>query len=156
FLILDEPSNGLDPTQIHEMRLLIQRLAEQATVILSTHIMQEVNAICDRALILRNGRLVVDEHLATLKQTASIRVRTQGDADLAALLSGSSQLGQVERLEQGGEWRIGISGERDLAVAEVAQSLVQAGLPVYHLAPEVRDLETIFAEVNNEEQQDAA
>lgn len=155
FLILDEPSNGLDPTQIHEMRLLIQRLAEQATVILSTHIMQEVNAICDRALILRNGRLVVDEHLATLKQTASIRVRTQGDADLAALLSGSSQLGQVERLEQG-EWRIGISGERDLAVAEVAQSLVQAGLPVYHLAPEVRDLETIFAEVNNEEQQDAA
>ena len=59
-VILDEPTNGLDPTQILQMRELIRELAKTATVIVSTHILQEVQAVCDRVLILRAGQLVVD------------------------------------------------------------------------------------------------
>src|SRR3546814_11119320 len=55
-LILDEPTNGLDPSQIRQMRSLIRRLAEHATVILSTHILQEVQAVCDRVIIVNRGR----------------------------------------------------------------------------------------------------
>ena len=73
--ILDEPTNGLDPSQTEHMRSLIQRLAESATVILSTHIMQEVDAICDRAIILRGGELVLDERLSDLKESNRFLVR---------------------------------------------------------------------------------
>ena len=67
-LILDEPSNGLDPNQNQEMRDLIMTLAKEATVILSTHVMQEVDAICDRVLIMSAGKLTVDENLRDLRR----------------------------------------------------------------------------------------
>ena len=60
-LILDEPTSGLDPNQIIEIRNLISRVGKQKTVLLSTHIMQEVEAICDRVLIIKEGRIVADE-----------------------------------------------------------------------------------------------
>ena len=66
FLILDEPTNGLDPGQTQHMRQLIQKLAESATIILSTHIMQEVDAICDRAIILRGGDETDLQRLVTI------------------------------------------------------------------------------------------
>ena len=60
-LILDEPTSGLDPNQIIEIRNLISRVGKQKTVLLSTHIMQEVEAICDRVIIIKEGRIVADE-----------------------------------------------------------------------------------------------
>jgi ABC-2 type transport system ATP-binding protein len=66
-LILDEPTNGLDPGQTEGMRQLIRRIANRATVILSTHIMQEVEAVCDRVLVLSNGKLILNGLLADLK-----------------------------------------------------------------------------------------
>ncbi|MDG2425283.1 MAG: ATP-binding cassette domain-containing protein [Flavobacteriales bacterium] len=65
-LILDEPTTGLDPLQLEDIRALIRRLGEQATVILSTHIMQEVEAVCDRVVILSKGRIVEDAAAADL------------------------------------------------------------------------------------------
>src|SRR5688572_7309142 len=62
-LILDEPTNGLDPTQIQHMRDLIRSLTKQSTVIISTHILQEVQAICDRVIIIRNGRVALDARM---------------------------------------------------------------------------------------------
>src|SRR3546814_5016673 len=67
-LILDEPTNGLDPSQIRQMRSLIRRLAEHATVILSTHILQEVQAVCDRVIIVNRGRVALDSPLAELNK----------------------------------------------------------------------------------------
>lgn len=148
-LILDEPSNGLDPNQIREMRNLIHNLAKEATVILSTHIMQEVNAVCDRALILRNGELAVDENLATLKQTKSARLRTSQDVDVQALMTQQSGIGEVERIDAG-DWRIALDDDSESQVAQIANHLVGNSAPIYHLALETRDLETIFAEVNDE------
>ena len=75
-LILDEPTNGLDPWQTEHMRQLIRRYARQATVILSTHILQEVEAVCDRVLVLNNGRLVLDERLDKLQASGSLLLRT--------------------------------------------------------------------------------
>ena len=68
-LVLDEPTNGLDPDQIHAIRDLIRRLGERTTILLSTHILQEVEAVCDRVLMLVGGRLVEDAPLTDLLHT---------------------------------------------------------------------------------------
>ncbi|MCK9451294.1 MAG: gliding motility-associated ABC transporter ATP-binding subunit GldA [Bacteroidales bacterium] len=67
-LILDEPTSGLDPNQLVDIRALIKSLGKEKTVILSTHIMQEVEAICDRAIIINNGKLVADDSTQNLKK----------------------------------------------------------------------------------------
>ena len=142
FLILDEPTNGLDPGQTQHMRQLVRELARSATVILSTHIMQEVNAICDRALILRNGALVLDERLKDLQRSDVLRLRTDPEAAVDELLgSGASSLGE-------GRWRLTMDGDLDAAARTVAEALVGANAPIYELAPEQRDLETLFREVS--------
>jgi ABC-2 type transport system ATP-binding protein len=80
-LILDEPTNGLDPQQTLQMRELIRAIAKDATVILSTHIMQEVDALCDRVLMMRAGHLVLDEKLADLRISRSLLLRSSLAAD---------------------------------------------------------------------------
>ncbi|MCY3639418.1 MAG: ABC transporter ATP-binding protein, partial [Gammaproteobacteria bacterium] len=142
FLILDEPTNGLDPGQTQHMRQLVRELARSATVILSTHIMQEVNAICDRALILRNGALVLDERLKDLQRSNVLHLRTAPEAMLSAPPGVSaSSLGR-------GRWRFTVEGDLDAAARAIAESLVGGGAPVYELAAEQRDLETLFREVS--------
>nr|MBP6682291.1 ABC transporter ATP-binding protein [Halioglobus sp.] len=83
-LILDEPTNGLDPQQTEHMRRLIQGLARQATIILSTHIMQEVDAICERVLVLRHGRLALDARLDKLRQSRTMVLRTDNSVESLA------------------------------------------------------------------------
>ena len=141
FLILDEPTNGLDPGQTQHMRQLVRDLAQSATVILSTHIMQEVNAICDRALILRNGALVLDERLKDLQQTNALRLRTAASAPVASLVKGASSLGE-------GAWLLKVEGDLDAAADQAAKALLDAEAPIYELAPQQRDLETLFREVS--------
>ncbi|HRP68736.1 MAG TPA: ABC transporter ATP-binding protein, partial [Turneriella sp.] len=67
-LILDEPTSGLDPNQIHEIRQLIRNLAKEKTIILSTHILKEVEDTCERAIIINNGRIVLDERLDKIQR----------------------------------------------------------------------------------------
>lgn len=73
-LILDEPTSGLDPNQIVEIRSLIQNLGKNKTVMLSTHIMQEVEAICDRVIIINNGKIVADNETANYQQFGNTKV----------------------------------------------------------------------------------
>jgi ABC-2 type transport system ATP-binding protein len=70
-LILDEPTSGLDPNQIIEIRTFIASLAKKKTILLSTHIMQEVEAICDRVVIINLGKVVADEATAELRKKES-------------------------------------------------------------------------------------
>lgn len=70
-LILDEPTTGLDPNQIIEIRELIKRIGKDKTVLLSTHIMQEVEAICDRAIIINDGKIVADKSIDSLKKASA-------------------------------------------------------------------------------------
>ena len=154
FLILDEPTNGLDPSQTQHMRELIQRLATTATVILSTHIMQEVDAICDRAIILRGGKLVLDERLADLQVSNRYRVRTAPDRNLADLLAADGSISQT-RDDGLGSWTVTVSGAHDAATDSLARHVTGAGWPLFELGVVKRDLESVFREVN-EESRDAA
>ena len=144
-LILDEPTNGLDPSQTQHMRELIRRLAEQATVILSTHIMQEVDAICDRVMILRGGELAVDERLDALKESARVTLATDArQADVAAAV------GDFAKVTSDGEgYAVDFDDPPDAEhTAALAERLVAGGIAIHGLAAEKRDLETVFRQVN--------
>ena len=143
-LILDEPTNGLDPSQTQHMRELIVRLASQATVILSTHIMQEVDAVCDRVMILRAGELALDERLSALKESARVNLAT--DAPLERIQSAID--GFATASASGDGFAVTFDGSPDEShVAALAERLVAGGVAVHSLAPEKRDLETVFREV---------
>ncbi len=145
FLILDEPTNGLDPGQTQHMRQLVRELAASATVILSTHIMQEVGAVCDRVLMLRDGRLALDERLDDLQATSRLELRTDPEAEIGELENGTlSGLGD-------GRWQVGVTGDLGLAADRIARELVSRNIPVYELSPQQRDLETVFREVSEGE-----
>jgi len=147
FVILDEPSNGLDPTQTQHMRELIRRLAQKATVILSTHIMQEVKAVCDRVLILRAGTLALDERLQDLQQASAVLLKTDAQIDVKQVLGGMAVIAGIVP-DAAGYWRIELEGDLDAGVSALATALVQAGVPVYSLVPAAQDLESIFKQVN--------
>ncbi len=146
-IILDEPTNGLDPTQIFQMRELIRELAKTATVILSTHILQEVQAVCERVLIMRGGKLVVDSRIEDLQSRRQLRVAIDsGEAsDYLGRVAGVSK---VEKLETADDKSSYLLDCGETAAPEVAAAIANAGDKLYSLSPEVRNLETVFAEVN--------
>jgi ABC-2 type transport system ATP-binding protein len=151
FLVLDEPTNGLDPSQTQHMRDLIRRLSAQATIILSTHIMQEVNAVCDRAMILRNGRLVLDESLVALRRSERLLVGTDAEPEkVGAALRGIDGVGSALPTRSGAK-RVALpfSGDVETTAARVVAALVGANIRVFSVAPEQRDLETVFREVSD-------
>ena len=102
-LILDEPTDGLDPNQKHEVRRLINELAKDKLVIVSTHILEEVHEVCSRVIIISNGRIVADETPAALESRSryhnAVSVRFTSPADLAAATGGIEALGDVAAVE---------------------------------------------------------
>jgi ABC-2 type transport system ATP-binding protein len=158
-LILDEPTNGLDPSQTEQMRHLIQALARSATVILSTHIMQEVDAVCDRVLILRHGKLVVDAKLEEMRDSKELRLLTSMDRKSAeenlTKVEGvrEVQAGPEDETSKDGKilsYRLKLTDAADAnqVSALVARAIHAAGADLYRLQPEQHDLETLFREVN--------
>ena len=153
-LILDEPTNGLDPHQTQQMRALIKKLALNATVILSTHIMQEVDAICDRVLMLRSGHLILDERQDELRNSRSLLLKT--NAGVESLASYLQRLPQIDQLtcsakdEEVEEFTLTLreTADLDTAANNIAQCVLKAGGKLYALQPMVRDLDTIFREAN--------
>jgi len=162
-LILDEPTNGLDPEQTQHMRELICQIAQHATVILSTHIMQEVEAICHRVLMLRAGELVVDAKLEDLKRTNHLVIDTSmSQAEISALKStdGVTDITLISAINDDkndvsdiDSYSYRFSLNADAAVknisAALGQQIFQAGHQIFRLTPEHRDLETLFREVND-------
>jgi ABC-2 type transport system ATP-binding protein len=98
-LILDEPTSGLDPNQILEIRKLIKQISEQKTVILSTHIMQEVQALCDRVIVIHQGKIVADDLLKNLLSGKKEQVVLVVEWDGAAPLSAIESISGVEKVE---------------------------------------------------------
>ena len=144
-LILDEPTNGLDPSQTQHMRELIKARAETATVILSTHIMQEVSAVCDRVLIMRDGVLVVDARVEDLQRTNDIELYTS--SSIESVQEALRDHAQVKAMGD----RLIVTTPNALEnknVDEIASLLVKSGVSIYSLTPEHRSLETLFKEVS--------
>ena len=100
-LILDEPTDGLDPNQKHHVRELIKNLARDKIVIISTHILEEVTAVCSRAIIIAQGRIVADGTPAELESRSkyhqAVSVRLSENYDLAADLADLSEVSEVEK-----------------------------------------------------------
>jgi len=156
FLILDEPTNGLDPTQIQHMRDLITGLAARATVIISTHILQEVQAICDRVIIINNGRKALDSRLDELQADPRLLLRTDAPpADVTAVLGGSPGITAIKEVngrpyEPGYCYALALDpqGDRDRTAAALARQVQTEEWQLYALHPETRNLETVFAEIS--------
>jgi len=148
-LILDEPTVGLDPTQIVEVRRLIRRLARRSTVFLSTHILSEVEATCDRAIILLNGEVRADAHLTELSATTdAVLVLGGGVPDVTRDLKALPGVGSVEvtGTPDGRQYRIRGSDSGDLrpAIYDLAR---KRNWPLRELRRDVRTLETVFNEL---------
>lgn len=147
-LILDEPTSGLDPNQIVEIRELISRLGKEKLVLLSTHIMQEVESICNRVLIINKGEIIVDDRMENIKQLArgsiEILVEFNQKADTAKLKGIAGILTVTE--ESGHAYLIQGTAEKDLR-EELFQFAVENGLKVLSLQKKEKNLEQIFQQL---------
>ena len=145
-LILDEPTSGLDPNQLAEIRELIKKIGKQKTVMLSTHIMQEVEAICDRVVIINKGQIVADDKASILqieKGHQTVYVEFEGTVSKNQLAK-ISQVAKVEAFDKG--WLLEGNGEEDLrkVIAQFAQT---NNLLVLTLRTEEKTLEEVFKEL---------
>ncbi len=154
-IILDEPTNGLDPTQINHMRDLIRELARSATVILSTHILQEVQAVCNRVLILRSGEMAVNARLDELQLGRRLLLTIDND-NAATYLRDIKGVQSVD-VSDSGHNRSAYLLEADADCApDIAAAVLGAGDKLFGLQAEERNLETVFAEVNTVAAKEAA
>jgi ABC-2 type transport system ATP-binding protein len=149
-LILDEPTNGLDPTQIRQMRSLITELAKSSTVIISTHILQEVQAVCNRVIIIKDGKVALDSRLDDLRQSSRLLVSSKADPSKA--VQQFSTLPMIAKAVQAGEHRFELELRKGAdsreAAAAVANAVHAQHWPLYGLQYESRTLETVFAEIS--------
>jgi ABC-2 type transport system ATP-binding protein len=143
-LILDEPTTGLDPNQIIEIREVIRQLGRNKTILFSSHILQEVEALCDRVVIINKGNLVADSRIGDLKQGLSghqLRVRFGQEPD-GAWQNGLKAATHVARSEDG-DWLLDTEDLESLR-KQVMESALQHNLNVVSLHSESRNLEEIF------------
>ena len=144
-LILDEPTSGLDPNQLIDIRNLISSLGKEKTVLLSTHIMQEVEAICERAIIINKGVVVADDKIENLKQenAASNVVVVEFESEVSEdLLQGIPQVGRVQRVKEN-HWIIEPQGDTDIR-ANLMRWSVERGLIIKTLQKEDLSIEEAF------------
>jgi ABC-2 type transport system ATP-binding protein len=149
-LILDEPTIGLDPTQIVEVRGLIRRLADHSTVLFSTHILSEVETLCDRAIILINGQVRADARLSELAQTSDavlvLQSKTDGIERELRKLSGVRGL-ELGRTPDGfPSYRVLGLGDVDLCPAIYNLARVN-NWAMRELRRDVRTLESVFSQL---------
>ena len=147
-LILDEPTTGLDPNQLVEIRELIKNIGKNKTVFLSTHIMQEVEAICNRVIIINNGKIVTDKKLNNLvkdnKQEQVIEVEFDKAVD-AMLLQTIPNLASKTNTK-GNIWVLGFIADTDMRPA-VFDFAHDNGLKTLQLTLKSKNLETVFREM---------
>lgn len=164
-IILDEPTVGLDPKQIIEIRGLIRSLGQKHTVVLSSHILSEVSAVCDKVLIISHGKLVAcdtPEALMQMTQSETVLELTVlgSEADARAALSGVEQVRSIETMPAQEADAVCLHVSYDSAAdlrAAVSRALADAGLTVLSLHAESRTLEDVFLSLTQDDTQpDAA
>ncbi|MXN91779.1 gliding motility-associated ABC transporter ATP-binding subunit GldA [Flavobacterium sp. Sd200] len=148
-LILDEPTTGLDPNQLVEIRDLIRNIGKNKTVFLSTHIMQEVEAICGRVIIINHGKIVADNKLGTLvddnnKEEQIIEVEFDAPVN-AELLEGIPSIISYTNT-QGNVWELIFATEHDMRPL-LFDFATENGLKTLQLTLKSKNLETVFREM---------
>lgn len=161
-IILDEPTVGLDPKQINEIRDLIKGLKQKHTVILSSHILSEVSAVCDYVLIISHGKLVASDtpenlgKLAAGSNNLNLLVKGQKDTIRAALeaVEGVKEV-TVKKSPEEGVYAITVGTEENMDVREkVFYSMVNVGCPILEMQSKKVSLEEIFLELTESEKKD--
>ena len=147
-LILDEPTSGLDPNQLTEIRNLIKEIGKEKTVMLSTHIMQEVEAICNKVIIINKGEIVANTTTHELRNNSGSKqiITVEFDKSISAQLL-SSIIG-VQSIENtsGNNWKITASGSVDIR-PEIFQFAVQNNLTVLTINKTIQSLEEVFQQL---------
>lgn len=155
-LVLDEPTNGLDPVQIQSIRELVRRLARRTTVILSTHILQEVEAVCERVLVLIDGRLAADAKLTDLTASRLVHLSLGGGEgspeDVLRRVEGVEavrSLGPDPHHADFGRWEVRTAPGAH-ATPDLVDAVTRAGWRVARAAPEQLTLEQVFERLQQE------
>jgi ABC-2 type transport system ATP-binding protein len=161
-LILDEPTSGLDPKQINETRELIKRLSGEHTIILSTHILPEVEAVCKRVIIINKGRVVATDSVENLKNRAGmggavqVQVDTAGAADAAEVRHRLEQVAGISKVldkATGSERMVfeieSLAGQN--ARPDIARAVVHAGWNLLEMKSSTLTLEEVFLELTRSE-----
>lgn len=150
-LILDEPTVGLDPNQIVEIRQMIKELAHDHTVLLSTHILPEVAMICERVLIINRGRIAAQDRMSDLAQADAQRLEVEVDASGDWIAETLGAIPDVEDVTKTGANTFVINAKgRDVA-AEITRRLVTGGAGVRRVEEKRRTLEEVFVEATTSE-----
>lgn len=149
-LILDEPTSGLDPNQILEIRELIRELGKEKTLILSSHIMQEVQALCDRIIIINSGKLVANDSqenlVNTISQTQHISLELEAvDPDFGELLAANTEIRILAQDQAGNTCHVSIEGPSEMDLRRIIAKFAGAqGWLVLAMQSEKQSLEDIF------------
>jgi ABC-2 type transport system ATP-binding protein len=159
-LILDEPTIGLDPAQIIEVRKLIQELGRERTVLLSTHILSEAQQVCDRVLIINRGQIVAEDTPANLQAQLAggerLRVRAAMETrELIDLVRGIPGVARAQAAGPEGGVEISTAPGQDVRPA-VARKVVEGGFDLLEMSPVSISLEDIFLQLTREEGSPAA
>ena len=149
-LILDEPTSGLDPNQLIEIRKLIKDFGKEKTVVFSTHIMQEVQAICDRVLIINKGRIVADDPIDTLQN----RVKGESIVTVEFVEKSNEQLlskiPKVKRViaKNSHKWELTTDLDHDIR-ADIFHFAVKNQLTIIEMKKEMSSVEDVFQKLTN-------
>lgn len=155
-IILDEPTVGLDPRQIIEVRNLIKQLASDHTVILSTHILPEVSMTCDRVTIINRGRVVVtntpDQLMAQLNRGSGYELEVEGNWNaIEHCLNMIQAVSTIEQLSNSGNrYRLRVVSESETG-RDISSALVRNGIGLYEMRRTQASLEDVFLELTTEE-----
>ena len=147
-LILDEPTTGLDPNQLIEIRALIKQLGKNKTVLFSTHIMQEVEAVCDRVIIIKKGKIIIDKQLAELQNNKQqvIKVIFDSPFDEAKInqLQGVVSLKHIEK----NTWQFIFENTQDMR-PKLFDFAKENSFRILELSLESKTLESLFTELTS-------
>lgn len=152
-IILDEPTVGLDPAQIIEIRELIRELGQEHTIVLSSHILSEVQAVCDRIMIISKGKLVASDTPENLTRllagTSVVKMEIRGSsAQVTAILKRVTPIAQQTLTEEDGICRAEITPEGDADLREVLfGAFAGAGVPILEMTTVKASLEDVFMEL---------
>ncbi len=147
-LILDEPTTGLDPNQLAEIRSLIIEIGKQKTILLSTHIMQEVEAVCDRVIIVNKGQIVANDTTSVLQNSQLSRQFITVEFDKEASVNALKNIEGVTDAKNisGNTWKLEVKSEKDIRPI-IFQFAVSSGMAVLTLHKEEQRLEDVFKEL---------
>jgi len=146
-LILDEPTTGLDPNQIIEIRNLIKEVGKEKTVIFSTHILSEVEAICDKVVVIHEGKLVANDTLAGLKQnlSAQIYIELQVDAQKSIQIEDFNTLPEVSKTELISASKIHIYTDNPKEISKhIFERCVEKGYTIIAVSQQEKSMESLF------------